>query len=39
MFFFCMVFGMPLYTSVYLYVVVTYWERAGLLVLVYGVAL
>ena len=36
---FCLVFVMPLCTSVYLYRVVTYWERAGLLVLVVGVSL
>ena len=37
--FFCLVFVMPLRTSVYLYLVVTYWERAGLLALVCGVSL
>ena len=37
--FFCHVFVMPLHTSVYLYLVVTYWERAGLLALVCGVSL
>ena len=37
--FFCLVFVMPLGTSVYLYLVVTYWERAGLLALVCGVSL
>ena len=37
--FFYLVFVMPLYTSVYLYLVVTYWERAGLLALVCGVSL
>ena len=30
---------MPLCTSVYLYLVVTYWERTGLLALVCGVSL
>ena len=30
---------MPLCTSVYLYLVATYWERAGLLALVFGVSL
>ena len=37
--FFSVVFAMPLGTSVYLYVAVTYWERAGLLALVCGVSL
>ena len=37
--FFCLVFVMPLCTSVYLYLVVTYWERAGILALVCGVSL
>ena len=37
--FFCLVFVMPLCTSVYLYLVVIYWERAGLLALVCGVSL
>ena len=31
--FFCLVFVMPLCTSVYLYLVVTCWERADLLAL------
>ena len=35
--FFCRVFAMPLYTSVYLCLVVTCWERADLLALVCGV--
>ena len=39
MFFFCILFGMPLCMSVYLYLVVTYWERAGLLALVCGASL
>ena len=34
--FFCLVFVMPLCMSVYLYLVVTYWDRAGLLALVCG---
>ena len=34
MFFFCLVFAMPLCASVYLCFVVTCWERAGLLALV-----
>ena len=34
---FCLVFVMPLYVSVYLCLVVTCWERADLLDLVYGV--
>ena len=33
----CLVFVMPLYVSVYLCLVVTCWERADLLDLVYGV--
>ena len=37
--FFCLAFVMPLCTSVYLYLVATYWERAGLLALVCGVSL
>ena len=38
MVFFCFVFAMPLYAaSVYLCLVVTYWERADLLALVCGV--
>ena len=36
---FCPVFVMPLCKSVYLYLVVTYWERAGRLVLVCVVSL
>ena len=39
LFFICLVFVMPMCTSVYLYLVVTYWERAGLLALVCGVSL
>ena len=35
--FFCLVFVMPLYVSVYLCLVVTCWERADLLDLAYGV--
>ena len=35
--FFRLVFAMPLYASVYLYLVVTCWEMADLLVLVCGV--
>ena len=31
--FFCLVFAMPLYTSVYMCLVVTCWERADLLAL------
>ena len=39
-FFFCLVFVMLLWcTSVYLYLVVTYWERTGLLAVVCGVSL
>ena len=38
MFFFCVVFVMPLCTSVYLYLVVIFWERAGPLALVCGVS-
>ena len=37
--FFCLVFVMPLSTFVYLYLVVTYWERADLLALVCGISL
>ena len=37
--FFCLVFVMPLYASVYMYLVVTFWERADLLALVCGVLL
>ena len=36
-FFFCLVFVMPLFASVYLCLMVTCWERAGLLALVCGV--
>ena len=32
--FFCLVFAMPLYASVYICLVVTCWERADLLALV-----
>ena len=39
MFFFCLVFAMPLYTSVYMCLVVTCWEMADLLALVCGVCL
>ena len=35
--FFLFCFAMPLYTSVYMYLVVTSWERADLLALVCGV--
>ena len=35
--FFCLVFVMPLYVSVYLFLVVTCWERADLFALVCGV--
>ena len=35
--FFCLVFAMSLYASVYMYFVVTCWERADLLALVCGV--
>ena len=37
MFFFCLVFAMPLCTSVCMCIVVTCWEGADLLALVYGV--
>ena len=37
--FFCLVFGMPLYLSVHMCLVVTCWERADLLALVCGVLL
>ena len=37
MFFFCLVFAMYLYVSVYMCLVVTCWERADLLALVCGV--
>ena len=39
MFFFCLAFVLPLCSSVYLCLVVTCWERADLLALVYGVLL
>ena len=39
MFFLCLVFVMPLCTSADLFLVVTYWERAGLLALVCCVSL
>ena len=38
-FFFCLVFAMPLYVSVYMCLVVICWERADLLALVCGVYL
>ena len=37
--FFCLVFAMPLYASVYMCIVVTCWERADLLALICGVEL
>ena len=37
--FLCLMFAMPLCASVYLCLVVTYWERAGLLARVCGVLL
>ena len=37
--FFCLVFAMPLYASVYMCLVVTCWEGADLLALVCGVLL
>ena len=37
--FFCLVFAMPLYASVYMCLVVTCWERADLLALFCGVLL
>ena len=37
--FFCLAFAMPLCASVYMCIVVTCWERAGLLALVCGVLL
>ena len=37
--FFCLVLGMPLCASVYMFLVVTCWERADLLALVVGVLL
>ena len=37
MFFFCLVFAMPLFASVYMFLVVTWWERADLLALVCSV--
>ena len=39
MYFFCLVFAMPLYASVYMCLVVVFWERADLLALVCGVLL
>ena len=39
MFLFCLLFAIPLYTFVYMCLVVTCWERADLLALVYGVLL
>ena len=39
MFFFCLVFAMPLCASVYMCLVVTCWERTDLLALVCGVYL
>ena len=36
-FFFCLVFAMPLCTTVYMFLVVICWERADLLALVGGV--
>ena len=35
--FFCLVFAMPLYASVYMCLVVTCWEKADLLAIVCGV--
>ena len=35
--FFCLVFAMPLYVSVYMCLVVTSWERTDLLALVCGI--
>ena len=35
--FFCLVFAISLYASVYMYLVVTCWERADVLALVRGV--
>ena len=37
--FFCIVFAMPLYATVFMCLVVTCWERADLLALVCGVLL
>ena len=37
MFLFCLVFALPLYASVYMCLVVTFWEMADLLALVCGV--
>ena len=37
--FFCLVFVVPLYASVYVCLVVTCWERANILALVCGVLL
>ena len=34
LYFFCLVFAMPLYTSLYMCLVVTCWERADLFALV-----
>ena len=39
MFFFCLVFAMPLYASVLMCLVATCWERADLLALACGVFL
>ena len=39
MVFFCIVFAMPLCASVYMRLVVTFWERADFLALVSGVKL
>ena len=36
MFLFCLVFTMPLYASVYMFLVVTCWERTDLLALACG---
>ena len=38
-FLFCLVFAMSLFTSVYMCFVVTCWDRADLLALVYGILL
>ena len=38
MFLFCLMFAMSLCASVYMCFVVTYWERADLLALIYGVS-
>ena len=37
--FFCLVFAMPLYASVFMCLVVTFWESADLLALICGVLL